>query len=149
MNPKEQIYTACQNNIDNKIAAIQSRLQSIQEARNNETKSSVGDKYETGRAMMQMEEDNCKAQLAQTNALRRQLAQINPRNQNEKVELGSLVQTNKGVFYVSVGIGKIQVEDKMYFCISLASPIGKQLQHKMAGDEIVVNNNRIKIEAVG
>ncbi len=54
---KEQLYNYCMTHINNRINNIEDILRSIKEAKNNETKSSAGDKYETSRAMMQIEEN--------------------------------------------------------------------------------------------
>ena len=43
--------------LEQKIKIAEESISCIQEARNNETKSSAGDKYETSRAMMQAELD--------------------------------------------------------------------------------------------
>ena len=62
---KTAIWTACYEQVEQRIQTIESVLASIVESRNNETKSSVGDKYETGRAMMQQKEDQNSRQLLQ------------------------------------------------------------------------------------
>jgi len=51
---KEALYKACEEDTEKRINVIERNLKSIEESRNNETKSSAGDKYETGRAMLQI-----------------------------------------------------------------------------------------------
>lgn len=62
---KQSLYTHCQNHINDRISLLEKQLQSLKEARDNETKSSAGDKFETGRAMMQSEVQKIQSQLQQ------------------------------------------------------------------------------------
>ena len=50
--------------IQSKIEELKLSIASAKESRDNDTKSSAGDKYETGREMMQMEINKASAQLA-------------------------------------------------------------------------------------
>ena len=54
---KEQLFTQCLAFIDNRLITIKNTMQEIQESLLSETKSSAGDKHETGRAMLQLERE--------------------------------------------------------------------------------------------
>ncbi len=142
---KQQLYQACATSLEDQIQAIQVHLDSITEARNNETKSSAGDKYETSRAMMQIEEDNSRKQMAEVLKVKGQLLMVKTDTIHTHAQLGSLVETNKGIYFLSVGVGRILLGGKTYFAISLASPIGKKLLNKKNGESIVFNTNKINI----
>ncbi|WP_372643177.1 hypothetical protein, partial [Ancylomarina sp.] len=105
-------------------------------ARNNDTKSSAGDKFETGREMMQIEIEKNEVLLNQTAKNRKELARIDITKEFNKVAFGSLVETDKGTYFISIGIGKIQIDDEICYAISLASPIGGLLKDKTVGDEV-------------
>ena len=75
-------------------------------------KAVQGDKYETGRAMMQIEEDNNRTQLLQALQVKNQLQKINLQKEFAKVGLGSLVTTNHAVYFLSIGIGQVTIENK-------------------------------------
>lgn len=145
---KEQLNTLCEGIINERLHSIEERLSSIKEARNNETKSSVGDKYETGRAMMQQEEDKIKVQQYQTFELKQTLEKLKESKAGESIGFGSLVKTNARYYYLSVALGKIELDDIPYFCVSMASPIGKKLKDKQLGDSIELNGNELKIEEI-
>jgi len=53
MNVKEHLSEFCQEYVDGRILRIQNSIESIQQSLSSETKSSAGDKHETGRAMLQ------------------------------------------------------------------------------------------------
>lgn len=145
---KENLFQTCQADIDQRINSIQEVLASIEESRNNETKSSVGDKYETGRSMMQLEEQKSRQQLFQANQVRLELIKIDIKRQTDKVEIGSLVETTSGNYFISVGIGKVRMDDILYYCISSRSPIGMKLMYKEKGDEIEFNGKKTRISGI-
>ncbi|MEM7103323.1 MAG: GreA/GreB family elongation factor [Bacteroidota bacterium] len=142
---KVTLYKECMSIVRQRLEEIESRLAAIKEARDNETKSSVGDKYETGRAMMQMEEDNFSRQLVQAREVVKRLSTIAPNKTYEKAALGSLISTTKGLYFLAIGLGKVVVDGKTYFCISVDSPIGKVLLNKQPGDTVSFNQNEIRI----
>ena len=66
--------------------------------------------------------------------MKNELAQINLQKKSEKVEFGSLVITTNGNYLISLGIGKLEVTNKTYYSVSLASPIGKTVHNKRVGE---------------
>jgi transcription elongation GreA/GreB family factor len=145
---KKALHDACTQQVDKRIKTIEERLQSLEESKNNETKSSVGDKYETGRAMMQMEEEKSKAQLYEAIKVKQELSRLNTARKFDKAALGSLVVTTKGDYYLSIGIGKVKLGSETYYCISTDSPIGRLLIGRVVGEEITFNKQRIVIEEI-
>ena len=123
-------------------------MQAAEDSKNNETKSSAGDKFETSRAMMQGEEERNKIQLAKAFALRQQLAQIDISKTEESVAVGSLVYTNQGNYFLTVGLGKIVLDGTTYFAISLASPIGQLLFGKVLNDTLSFRGKMIEIQQI-
>jgi hypothetical protein len=60
---------------------------------------------------------------------------LEPQRTRSSAELGALIETNLGVFYLSTGIGKIEIENLTIFCIGMNSPIGKSLSNKKNGEK--------------
>lgn len=145
---KEKLYQKCETYIDQRIQSIQDRLRSIEESKNTETKSSAGDKYETGRAMMQIEEDKANAQLQAAQQVKLSLSRIDIHKRSEKVQAASLVYTNRGVYFIAIGLGKVEWEGQLYFCVSANAPIAIALMGKSAGDQVVFNQQTIEIKEI-
>lgn len=145
---KKKLYECCKSFIQEKVDRSQKAIQDIQNVANQETKSSAGDKYETGRAMMHLEKDKHSAQLAETLKLKQTLHLVNPDTNSELVGLGSLVYTSIGKFYIAISAEKYTVDQQEIHCISLASPIGQALSGHSMGAELNFRNNTIKITAV-
>jgi transcription elongation GreA/GreB family factor len=144
-NIKQAIFTQIMAIIDKRIDSAKQAIASAKESRDNETKSSVGDKYETGRAMMQMELEKNRVQLNKALKLKNELEQIAPHKKYNKVEFGSLVLASNGTYFISTAIGKLVVDEKTIYSISLASPIGKLLYNKKAGDKFKFQGKEISI----
>lgn len=145
---KEQILNKIIEIIDQRIETANRAIASAKESRDNETKCTVGDKYETGRSMMQMEMEKNRVQLNKTLNLKNELSQINLHKKNDKITLGSLVITTNGNYFIAIGIGKLIAENKTIYAISLASPIGKLLNNKKVGDSFKFQGKEIAIAEI-
>lgn len=142
---KDRLQQTCLDFIEAKVLGVQQILNSITESKAGETKSSAGDKFETGRAMLQIEEENHGRQLLQLYALKNTLEQVARRETKEIIGPGNLIITQKRRYYLSAGLGKIKLDQLDYFCISAESPIGQLLIGRQVGDEVVFNGLKDKI----
>ena len=142
---KTELYNYCLTTIENKLNTINSVFDSAQSSANNETRSTAGDKHDTARAMAHLESEKNAKQLVEINKLKRVLPYLNEFIGTDKAELGSLVITNVGNYYLSISLGKIVMNSIDYFLISAVTPIGKLLVGKTIGDEVMFNGKTIKI----
>lgn len=142
---KQQIYKELIKKVEEKISSAQQAIDAAIESRDNETKSSVGDKYETGRAMMQLEQQRNEVQLAKAMKLKADLNQISLKHLKTKVEAGALVKSDNGIYFISIGLGKLSLENDTVYAISLQSPLGKLLLNKKEGEKISFNDKSILI----
>lgn len=131
---KQQLYQTCQDYLQMRIDAAQQAIDAAQQSANDETKSSSGDKYETGRAMMQLEVEKHTSQLAVSMKLRHALNQIRIDGASSTVQPGSLVVTDREVFFMTISLGKVVLENRSYLVISPASPLGQKLMGLGPGD---------------
>ncbi len=145
---KLKLYRVCKADVEKRIRTIQEILEGIDGSRKNETKSSVGDKYETGRAMLHLEEGKNRNQLHEALQVKAELEKIDPTKKCQRVEAGCLVTTQKGIFYLSIGMGKVKLEQDLYYCVSVQSPIAVKMRNKGVGDVIEFNGSNIVIESI-
>ena len=145
---KKELIDKLNTIIDTRLFNAKQAMDSAADSRDNETKSSVGDKYETGRAMMQEEYDRSKVSYLKAKQLQSALKEIKLSDQ-KTVVTGALVHTNGGKFFISIGLGKIEITDLAVFCISKESPIGKAMLNKSESSTFLFNgkiHNIVKIE---
>lgn len=124
--------------INEKIKDAESAFLLAKESRDADTKSSAGDKYETGREMMQKEMDK---NLALIHQYKHQLEQLH----SNSIQL---IKSTQGTFFICIGLGRITFEGNEYFVISWDSPVGKQLKGKKVGESYEINGKLFKIESI-
>ena len=137
---KQNIKSEVLRQLGLKIKDISNAVKSLTDSRDADTKSSAGDKHETSRAKIQTEIDQLSKQLFNAQKQKNDLLNIDTYHTNSVANVGSLVETNKGYFYISIGWGRIQMQNENYFVISLGSPIGMLLKNKKKGDSFQFRN---------
>lgn len=145
MSTKQQLYKACQTFIANRLITVKNMISDIEQGLQSETKSSAGDKHETGRAMLQLEREKAGQQLAEVQKLQEVLSKIDIKKQYSKIVLGSVVETSGLNYFIAISAGEITLKNQKYFAISPSTPIGKLLMAKENGDEIRFRNSTFVI----
>jgi len=145
---KETLYNRCLNFIDERLITVNKTISDIQNSLQSETKSSAGDKHETGRAMLQLEREKAGHQLAEIEKQKHILQKINIDTKHQKVTLGSVVITTQANYFIAVSAGEIIVDNTVYFAISAATPMAQLLLSKSVDDEIVFRGNGFRILSV-
>lgn len=145
---KTSLLTYCNSYVESRIELAAKGIQEARESSNNDSKSSMGDKYETSKAMAHLEQEKLASQLEESYKLKRVLSQLDPNQISEVVEFGSLVLTNQGNFYVSIGIGQYKLPEIEVFLIGTSAPLIKAMMGKKKGDKIQFNGRSFEILAV-
>ncbi|AXG68841.1 hypothetical protein KORDIASMS9_01058 [Kordia sp. SMS9] len=148
MTVKESLYNACLEIVNERQANIQDRFSGIQEAMLSETKSSAGDKHETGRAMLQLEREKLGNQLLEIQKVKEILHKVDSKSTVSQGCLGSLVYTSQANYFISVSVGEITVNHQKFYAIATNTPIGKLLLGKKVGDTITFRNQSFVIEKI-
>lgn len=143
---KEVLYLQCVNFVENRFQTIQNTISEIQESLTSETKSSAGDKHETGRAMLQLEREKAGNQLAEIQKIRDYLSKIVISKSSGFVGLGSVIFTDKNNYYIAISAGELKVDNTIFYAISPNTPIGQLLMGKTKGDTINFRGQISKIE---
>ncbi len=145
---KQQLYLLCSQYIASRETEIKAAIAEAREATANETKSSAGDKYETGVETIQQDIDLNITRLNELNKLKQALERIIPEQVSSTVIPGSVVRTNNGSYYIAIGAGKIKADDVTYYAVSQESPIGEKLAGNKAGHKFEFNGRTYQIESV-
>lgn len=145
---KEKIYQHYLQLITEKIRALQQSLHDLTESAGNETKRTAGDKHETALAMLQIEQENIGRQLKENLAQKTVLEKIDPTLHTEQIVRGSLVTTNKGIFFLSIGLGKATIDHQLIIALSAESPLGKAMLHLKTGATCTFNGTDYLIDGV-
>ena len=144
---KEIIVNACIEQITQRIESYKQGIKKIQTDMASETKSSAGDKFETSREMMKQEEEKLSQQVSELKKHSHAL-QLLSFDKTETVKNGSIVETNKGVFYFSTALGKVTIEGNDIMLLSTIAPIFNVMKGKKKGDCITFNTTTFSISEV-
>jgi transcription elongation GreA/GreB family factor len=145
---KRQLMDQCMALVEQRIGNSRQAMNAAQESANAEEKSSAGDKYETGRAMAQIERDKAAQQLKEAMHLKSVLQTINLKSSAGVVTQGSLVITDVNHFFIAISLGKQTVANADYFVIAPATPIGRLLMGLHVGSQFSFNNQMHTIREI-
>lgn len=145
---KQKIKFHYQNLLSEKINELRFMISDLAQDAQNDAKGSAGDKHETALSMMHLEQEKLNQKLAEIIEQKNIVDKIDADAIHTKVVLGSLVQTNEMLFYISAALPKSQLENKTIIAVSPQSPLGSQLMGKSLGDEVVINTNRFQIKTI-
>lgn len=152
MKPDKQtkiaLLQACRNAIEQRITVAEQAMLDAQQSANSEEKSSAGDKYETGRAMSQIERDRCAKQLAEARQELSRLNKIDAHVEYSRASAGALVVCDNHTYFIAAAIGAVTVNGQTILVISPASPLAQQLSGKQANDCIHFNERQFCIKAI-
>jgi transcription elongation GreA/GreB family factor len=145
---KISVHLALSLYLQERIDGLTAILKETYEATAEDSKSSAGDKHETAVSMAQLEQEKLTKQINEFLELQSTLLKINPERKHASIELGSLVETNNGWYYFSIGLGAVQIEGHTFFAMNPLAPIGKLLLGKRAGEKVEFNGNVTEILSV-
>ncbi len=143
---KKELFNLCLEFTDSRLQTIQKTIAEIQESLTSETKSSAGDKHETGRAMLQLEREKAGNQLAEIIKIKETLSRIDIDKSIKTVGLGSVIYTTVANYYLAISAGELRTTTDKFYAISPSTPIGQLLIGKTIDDEIVFRNQKFKIK---
>lgn len=145
---KSTILQYVKTYLDQRMQTSLDAMNAAQESANGESKSSAGDKYETSRAMGQLDRDMHARMYQQTREERKLVERIDGNVNFKKGALGAFISTSMGDFFLSVSIGQVKIDEKPIMIISPQSPIGLLLVGKVVGDTFNFRGKETNILAV-
>lgn len=120
---KQAVHAACVQALRERLARAEAGIAQAREAVTADTKSSAGDKHETARAMAQQELEKQATALLHLREMEDRLARIDPTLPCARVQPGALVATDRGLYYVGVAMGKLEVDGRAVLAISMQAPL--------------------------
>ena len=114
----------------------------------NDAKGSAGDKHETALSMMHIEQEKLNHKLKEILDQKAILDKIDASANHTKITLGSLVQANGMMLFISAALPKITVDDKSIIAVSPQSPLGSKLMGNEVGFEFEINTTKYLIEKI-
>src|SRR5690606_11668821 len=139
MGKKEELLQFCWDQVNARSERLKQANADLQESLDSETKNSTGDKHETGRTMVHLEQEKLAQQVQEHDRVKGILKKIDVTKKSTKIGLGSLVTTSLANYFISVSCGTFTLEGKPVYCISMDSPIAKLLVGKEVEESFIFN----------
>jgi len=146
MPSKTEIINAFKDKLNASLRGIQDAINQTEQALQEETKSSAGDKYETSREMLQADLDRLESQRT---ILQSSLALFAVSPNNNQIVAGSIAEISINnqlhTLYIGPGIGNVTIDNLEIRAISTASPLGAALLGKHPQEEFNWNGKSIRV----
>lgn len=145
---KQKILNFYQQLINDRVDAFQDMILELTEDSKNDAKGSAGDKHETALSMMHIEQEKLNNKLSEILLQKNILDKIDVHSSHKKIALGSLIQTNGMLLFMSTALPKIVIDEKTIIAVSPQSPLGSKLLGNEVGFEFEINGSQYLIEVV-
>ena len=120
-------------------------MKDLEESLENESKSSAGDKYETGREMINLEFDKLTGQLREFRKLEGTLTMSRRKDPSKRIQLGSIVKTSVANYFIAIPAGEISNGKEKFYAIGANAPVAQALLGKKEKESFDFNGNTNKI----
>jgi len=148
MTLKQKVHQYYLQLVQDKIDVFRDMITALTEDSKNDAKGSAGDKHETALSMMHLEQEKLNYKLAEILEQKAILDKIDVSSESKKVALGSLVQANGMLLFVSTALPKITIDGKTIFAVSPQAPLGSKLMGNEVGVSFEINSTTYHIEKV-
>lgn len=148
MNLKENILQQHQQLLQDKIDVFRDMITALTEDAQNDAKGSAGDKHETALSMMHIEQEKLNHKLKEILAQKAIIDKIDASANHTKIALGSLVQANGMLLFISAALPKITVDNKSIIAVSPQSPLGNKLMGNEVGFSFEINTTKYEIQNI-
>ena len=145
---KQKILQQHQQLLQDKIDIFRDMIVALTEDAQNDAKGSAGDKHETALSMMHIEQEKLNHKLKEILAQKAIIDKIDASANHTKIALGSLVQANGMLLFISAALPKITVDDKSIIAVSPQSPLGNKLMGNEVGFSFEINTTKYLIQSI-
>ena len=142
---KENLFIKCTEILNNKVEELKAEVTQLRTSIANDSKSSMGDKYETSREMMQQEINRLEQQISINSQQLFKLKSVQVHQDSETVMKGSLIETNLGNFLIAASFGELTLDNFSCFVISEAAPIAQFLLGNKVKYQFIINKKQVSI----
>lgn len=148
MSLKNKILQQHQQLLQDKIDVFRDMISGLTEDAQNDAKGSAGDKHETALSMMHLEQEKLNHKLKEILQQKAILDKMDPNAIHQKIALGSVVQANGMLLFISAALPKITIENQTIIAVSSQSPLGSKLMGKEIGFKFEIGTTEYTIQRV-
>lgn len=143
---RARVINACINQQQHIASVAKQEMDSAQQ-QSNDYGANV-DRYDAYRTKMMRSRDMYARQYSNAQTGVRYLQDLLRLPPFDSVEHGACVVTDRQRFFLSIGAGKFNVGNEVWFAISAQTPIYAALKGKRVGDSVVFNGQRQTLKEI-
>lgn len=144
---KSKIIAHCKALLEDKVLLMEQELKLLAQDVAGDTKSSAGDKFETGREMTNAEREKIFEQVILIKKQLELLSGIENNNTNT-VGYGNLVETDRALIFISISLGIVEFDTQKVMVISPLSPLAQALTDAKTGESPIFMKVTYKIKSI-
>jgi transcription elongation GreA/GreB family factor len=145
---KQQVLQRYHQILHDRIDVFRDMISGLTEDAQNDAKGSAGDKHETALSMMHLEQEKLNHKLKEILDQKATLDKIDPNSNHNKIALGSMVQANGMLLFISAALPKINIDQSTIIAVSPQSPLGSKLMGNSEGFTFEINTSQFTVEKV-
>jgi len=145
---KQQVLQRYHQILQDRIDVFRDMISGLTEDAQNDAKGSAGDKHETALSMMHLEQEKLNHKLKEILDHKATLDKIDPNSNHNKIALGSMVQANGMLLFISAALPKINIDQSTIIAVSPQSPLGSKLMGNSEGFTFEINTSQFTVEKV-
>ncbi|WP_396145554.1 hypothetical protein [Flavobacterium sp.] len=145
---KKQVLERYHQILQDRFDVFRDMISGLTEDAQNDAKGSAGDKHETALSMMHLEQEKLNYKLQEILAQKAILDKIDPNINHTKIALGSMVQANGMLLFVSAALPKVTIDQSVIIAVSPQSPLGSKLMGNSVGFSFEINKSKFTVENI-
>lgn len=145
---KQQVHQNYLQIVQDRIDVFRDMIVALTEDSKNDAKGSAGDKHETALSMMHIEQEKLNRKLTEIYEQKAVLDKIDSSTSSARIVLGSIVQANDILLFISAALPKITVNEQTIIAVSPQSPLGSKLMGMEVGFSFEINTSTYTINTI-
>jgi hypothetical protein len=141
---KKKLYDRCLEILEERAETARKQMNEVQEDANEAEQEH--DVFDGSRSELLRKRDIYAEQLQKAVDEIQILKKVSFDDITEQVEFGAVVITNKQKIFIALGLGKVNLDNDVYYVISKDVPIYKAMEGLKKGDEFEFNNMKFTIK---
>ncbi len=143
---KNRLIEECRHKLLETITSLEATMADAQQQANDY--GPPKDRYDSFRAQLMRRRDMMAQQMSKEMQELKVLDQIDLKKEYTAVTFGAIILTDDQNYFISVGLGKIEIDNVIFFTISPMVPICQAMKGRKKGESFAFRDKKIEIRDI-
>jgi transcription elongation GreA/GreB family factor len=140
---KRKLVEECRQQLQKTVNNLQSAMDEAQLSANEY--GPPKDRYDSFRMQQLRKKDMFGQQMKKSLDELYALEKIDLKTEMTKAGFGAVVLTSEQMIFISIGLGKLTLDNEVYYAVSVHVPLALALEGKQKGDTFEINDKKLEI----